>query len=650
MRGTRLITFVLAAIISGTAYSQAPDAEFGLGGYILNPEGLPVSSGTVTLRTGGAASSASISQYGRFRIVPHVAGLHDLYVSVPGLMVHHVQVTVPPSKTLLLPPFRLPPASFLHVRFLSPEGEPVVAPWVHRQGFDVGGMRVWEPTGLQERAEEGPDGTTIIGPLPRGVTTLVVEAALFARTRLPDVRVTGEEPVLDGGTVTLEPGASLTVEVVDAAGDPVPHHLVHLEEAKGFSPLAVQPERTDAKGRVTFPRLASGRYRLRTRSQRLCGSHPIAIVRSVDVPGAGSAHARLVIDGTVTLKLTSGGLPLIGRTVSLAPESATPPMPPWYRGRVGAPPHFSPSFGFFGVSGCVGATDYSGLATLTPMPPGPAVLTVRLPNATWVRSFTVPARSREIPIDVPVGFMAVRVLRDDTGGPLGGAALTWTSAGVRVQASTSVTGDALLDGVAARGGSLTIEAPGYRPLQERFATPPDVLHEARVQPTRQEGVRGHVITQKGEPITGAVVELRPEDPIEIGSVATTDAEGRVRFYDPPAGAARMIARADGYGVGTLSVSLHARDELEITLSRAYRILATLQSALGEGAHVFRVLSENGDAVDLLDARSERALHGTGEVSLGPVLPGTYLVEVRNGQERRQQSVLVRDRDVRVVVR
>src|SRR5213078_4113596 len=82
-------------------------------------------------------------------------------------------------------------------------------------------------------------------------------------TRLSDVNVRDATKVVDGGTIAIQqPGAVLHVDVLDAAGAPVPNYEVHLDDPRPRSPLVFLPVRTNQQGRATFDRLATGRYRV----------------------------------------------------------------------------------------------------------------------------------------------------------------------------------------------------------------------------------------------------------------------------------------------------------------------------------------------------------------------------------------------------
>ena len=558
-----IVLFAASAALAGAG------PELGLSGRVLTVDGKPVSGGTVYLQARGpGVVVAHIEETGAFRIVPHTADVHDLYVSAPGFVVYRAKVSVPASKTFVLPTIRLSPNPYLKLRLLSPAGEPLTNAYVMRRSFDVNGTPVREPPGRQQSGESEEDGVTLVGPLPQGITTMVVDLPPFARTRLPDVRVTRQSSPPDGGLVRLTAGATLHVDVVDEGGAVVPDHPVMIEDAIPLSPASIPPIRTDAKGRATFQRLAAGGYRLRTVTLEPCGDRVIAIRRSVEVPGAGTVRLRLVIGGSLTLKLSSNGVPLRAARVSVSVEAAPSSPPAWLRERPAAGGFPIRWFALLDVVPCIGATNSDGRVAMSPIPPGPARVTVRLPNATWERRIVVPPRGREVRLDVPGGFMALRAVRADTGAPVSGAPITWTSAGTRVEATTSATGDVLLDGVAPASGVLTIDAAGFSPFEQPLAAPPDVLHEVSLQPTRDGRLQAHVVAERGQPVRGAVLELRPGNPLEVDYIATTNDEGAATFFDVPPGPLVLTARAEGHAESTVRVAPEDSGPVTVTLRAA----------------------------------------------------------------------------------
>jgi len=561
------IVLVILGVVIGAQGSSRVDQQ-GLVGEVLTPDARPVSSGVVALQSRDGEITSAIDASGRFSIVPHASGPHVLYVVVPGLAPYRVSVTVPPARYMRLPPIRLSAATYYRVRFVGPSGEPLVNARVARQVVDVSGAAIREPrgTGVTDRFEA--DGTVTIGPLPRGIVTLALDTPPFARMRLPDVPVGERAGTIDAGIVTVQPGTTLAVDVVDANGAAVVNQDVYLEESAAFSPLILSPRQTDQHGRVVFDRLAHGRYVLRTRAADLCGNRRVTVTRRVSVSGTTSSYTRLVVGGTLNLRLFSSGVPSIATNVLVTPESASPPPPAWFR-----PTAFPPLFAgrTFGIMGgetpCGAVTDKNGRATFDNFPPGPARVAVRLPNSIWTHRIEVSADRREVPVNLPSGFMPLRVVNARTGDGVAGAAITWTSRGGRVEASASANGDALLEGLAAAPGALTIRSRGYLPLEVKQPAPLDALSEHALEPARDASLKCLVVNDGREPIADAVVELTPAAPLDIGQIATTDSKGLCWFTEVPPGPLRLVAWVDGVVVAKITVPADAAGDIILTVAK-----------------------------------------------------------------------------------
>jgi hypothetical protein len=382
---------------------------------------------------------------------------------------------------------------------------------------------------------------------------MALDAPPHARTRLRDVSVSGASPLIEGGTITVHPGTRLEVEVVDGAGAPVAGHDVFLTDPAPLSPITFQPMKTDQLGRVSFDRLAPGQYALQAASAERCNGRYLAIARDVTVPPSGSRLVQLVIGGRARVRLTSSGSPRAGIAVTATPadRDVQQQQPFWLRGPFGLP--------------CLGVTDADGRATFPNFPPGRARIDVRLPNSTLIRRVAVPARVRDVTIDIPSGYLPLRVSSKRTGNPVPDAMIAWFSSGFRIEATTTATGEVLLDGIAAAGGTLRLDARGYQVHQARLPEAPPTLYEVALAQTRDAFLECRVLTASGEPIADAVVELVPQDLLTIGHVTTTNAQGIATFLSAPKGAVRLVARAEDHAAATVDVPADAR-EATVTLA------------------------------------------------------------------------------------
>src|SRR5258705_12124312 len=137
----RCVLLALLAVPGSLASQGAADAP-GICAYVLAPGAIPVSGGTVVYLSFAASASTSIDGIGRFRIPVDRAGLYRVTVSVPRFAPCQFRVTVPASRMLRLPVIHLEPATYFRVRFVSPTGEPITSPTIHRRSLDGSGAPI----------------------------------------------------------------------------------------------------------------------------------------------------------------------------------------------------------------------------------------------------------------------------------------------------------------------------------------------------------------------------------------------------------------------------------------------------------------------------------------------------------------------------
>ena len=556
------ILLVLLAITPAPRAAQPAAAPPGITGQVLAPDGSPVTQGNVTLMTTPAARvNVAIDRTGKFRIFPDSTGWHGLFVSVPGYAPYRATVTVPSSRVMALPAITLLEATYFHARFVNADGEQLAAGGLRRQSIDADGVSILDPLDhVREQIEL--DGSITIGPLPPGRTLLAFNRPPYAQTRLRDLNVTGAKQTIEGGTIPIGPGGQLHVDIVDGSDRPVPRHEVWIEDAIQPSPLSFMAVRTDEQGRAVFDRLASGRYRVWTRTAERCEKRvELTIAKLVSAGGGGEARTRMIIGGRAVFRITSALGPVAGRGVVVTPDS--PPQSPWAV-RLG---QFSPRRMPIMPSspqGCGGATDGDGRLVLTPFPPGPAQLRVSLFNSSYHVRFTVPEGEREVVIAVPDGLIPVKVTDRTNQQPVQ-AQLTWVGGGGRVEASTNANGDALLESVGAAGGTLTISARDHQTLEGSFDETPDTLQEVALVPSPTTRVALRVVSSAGDAIAGAVVQLHGRSPSTADEFVVADAKGLASFADVPPGPLRISAHADGFAPATVQVPEEGRASVVVAL-------------------------------------------------------------------------------------
>ncbi|HUE88613.1 MAG TPA: hypothetical protein VMO26_21250, partial [Vicinamibacterales bacterium] len=65
----------------------------------------------------------------------------------------------------------------------------------------------------------------------------------------------------------------------------------------------------------------------------------------------------------------------------------------------------------------------------------------------------------------------------------------------------------------------------------------------------------------------------------------------------------------------------------------------------------RVLNDAGASLESsLDTASDRAIQPPGQLSLGPLAPGTYVIELQGARGTREERIQIVDRDVHATFR
>lgn len=362
---TRKLTCVFLLSIAPILRAAQPADTPAVSGDVVASDGSAVTQGTVALMTSpGSIVTGTIDRTGHFRVAPDGPGRQRLFISVPGYAPQHVIVTVPQSRRIALPAITIRDATYFRARFVTADGEPLAAGGVRHRSIDNDGLPVLDPLGhVRERIEE--DGSVRIGPLPPGRTLLAFDRPAFAPTRLPDLDVTGTQPVIEGGTIVIAPPSRLDVEIVDARGRPVPRHDVWIEDAMQPSPLPFTAVKTNDEGVAVFERLSARRYRVWTRTER-CNNQELSMARVVSPGAGGRARTRLQIGGRAAIRVASALGPLIGRLVGVSPDSTGQPPSQARLTPFATPtpriPIASPS--------CSGATDGDGRVAFASFPPG----------------------------------------------------------------------------------------------------------------------------------------------------------------------------------------------------------------------------------------------------------------------------------------
>jgi hypothetical protein len=160
-----------------------------------------------------------------------------------------------------------------------------------------------------------------------------------------------------------------------------------------------------------------------------------------------------------------------------------------------------------------------------------------------------------------------------------------------------------------------------------------------------------VSTTSGEPLPNAVVELISANGAAVPQVAVTDAKGVVAFSDLPSGSLQLIASADGFVTSAMGIGEDRTAEIVLTLSRGYRVIASVELPATEGPQLVRVVNDaNVSMENLLDGTSDRGFEPPGRLSLGPLAPGAYVIELYGVGGRRQERLRIVNGDVYATLR
>ena len=120
----RVVTLVGVLAMMPSLGAMQPAQAPAISGRVVDPDGSPVSSGTVALMLSSTSRvTAAITRDGEFRITPDRADRQALFISVPGFAPYRANITVPPSRTMKLPDIQLRQATYYRAHLITTDGD-----------------------------------------------------------------------------------------------------------------------------------------------------------------------------------------------------------------------------------------------------------------------------------------------------------------------------------------------------------------------------------------------------------------------------------------------------------------------------------------------------------------------------------------------
>lgn len=308
------------------------------------------------------------------------------------------------------------------------------------------------------------------------------------------------------------------------------------------------------------------------------------------------------------------------------------------------------------------ACDAAGGIAIGPLPSAPWALAVRPSQGALLR-LQGPSPAPGVTEDLGTlrldrGLVLSVTVVDRKGAPVRGAKVTLlASAGiaVSVEGTTDDTGGVELYGLPSHAKlRLGVEAADF--ATKRLTASLDTTTNLRVTLDEAARIAGEVRDERGEPVAAARVSAFTA--VErIEAPQPSNAEGRFRFDDAPAGPLRLVAEGDGYAPSSpKAVVVDAGAELGdvvLVLSRADTIRGRVlgpEDAPVAGARV-RLGREwdLADAADPARAETRTSADGTFELRASPT-PDERLVATAEGLGTATEHRLVGRLDDEVVLR
>lgn len=454
----------------------------------------------------------------------------------------------------------------------------------------------------------------------------------------------------DLGPLRMERGVLLRGTVVDREGNPRAAVRVRLfgPEPGTLVPLA---ERTTARdGTFEGPALASGRYQAQVWGGRLL------LAQEIEVPGGREEWPLELVAGGVRLSgvVTRGGEPVQGGSLILRPALD----PGESRGKVFLS---SPNAGTFslGLSDTRLSAEVreDGTFEVSDVPTGTLKVDYASGSGTVAREIQVPD-SPEASVTLEIGGVELRGRVVDRAQEAGvEALLRVTDEGGAQVASMPTDAEGAFSVRNLTPGRYTVEATaeGFAPrvLTGIVAAPEALPIEIPLDRGGSGSLRVRLRKPDGAPASWVSLALLDEAGRAVRTLPT-DGAGEKRFEDLPAGL-YVLVWADPYaGTGAsepFRIDGGRETDFQRTLSEggAVQIRCDLELCAGQPIDSLSLSTPSGAEISPFLSGLSAALRfsATGEVALGRLSPGSYLLKVRTPDRSWSKSLSVGAEEARI---
>jgi hypothetical protein len=494
----------------------------------------------------------------------------------------------------------------------------------------------------------GEDGEFAVEGLDIGRYLVRIRGSGFAAIhRLVDL---DKSSAVDLGSVSLEAGVEVNGRIIGRGGPTGQLPIRLFDPAREMlEPLATTT--TDDDGRYRFVRVSSGRYRVEVGAERLL------IAQEITVPAtAPSSELDLQVGGIrVRGRVTRDGVPVRGGTIEFSSELD----PAKRRGKIIMKHGRSTLTWGLPQAWAAEDVDAGGMFVVDGAPPGSVRLSYASPEGDVVlRSVVLPARGdTTLSVELDGHLLEGRVVDATTGQTLEGTVRLFHDAG-RILTEQRTGTDGLFRFKDLESGRYAIDAraagyvlPAARPVDVRYETAPLVLG---LQPGDSGQIEVRLGRVDGSGVKGLPVSIFDTRGVLVRSLPTV--EGGLRQFDELPSAEYIVGWSDplaGAGCSRrVRVGPFEKPALSEVLEPGTPLVITCphHRCSGAGIELIEVVSAEGVEMSALLSGISPALHLSkeGEVSVGRVAPGRYLVRLWVAGQRFETTVIVGSEPARIV--